>query len=160
MGQRAIRKGAKQDWELQVIPGAYYIDFDKEGSAGKRGKRQAASQKRRKRRKSHRIGRLLWGAGAVCLLAASLPAAGKMLLQERGRAQAERFLEQLQEGSREGYPEELLEMLEKNEETYEFVMGYPDRADYMGKEIDLSGEMQTGRVPLLLQWDMTAMGRI
>lgn len=150
MRQRTLQKGTKQDWELQVIPGAYYIDFDKEASIGKRGRRQAASPKRRRRKKSHRIGRFLLGAGAVYLLAVSLPAAGKILLQGR----AEQFLEQLQEGSKEGYPEELVEMLEKNEETYDFVTGYPDRADYVGKEIDLSGEIQTGHVPLLLQWDM------
>ena len=152
MGQRALWKERNQDWELQVIPGTYFIDFDKEDSTGKRGKRQTASAKRRK--KSHRMGRFLLGAGAVYLLAVSLPAAGKMLLQGRGRAEAEQFLEQLQEGFKEGYPEELLEMLEKNEETYDFVTGYPDRADYIGKEIDLSGEIQTGNVPLLLQWDM------
>ncbi|MCI9492252.1 MAG: C39 family peptidase [Lachnospiraceae bacterium] len=44
-------------------------------------------------------------------------------------------------------------MLDKNEETYEFVSGYPNRSEYIGKEIDLTGEAQGGEVPLLLQWD-------
>ncbi|MCI8483168.1 MAG: C39 family peptidase [Lachnospiraceae bacterium] len=45
-------------------------------------------------------------------------------------------------------------MLEKNEEAYEFVKGYPNRAAYMGKEIDLTKDCPAGEVPLLLQWDM------
>lgn len=153
MRQRILKKEANQDWELQVIPGTYYIDFDREDNTNRWGKRRVASPRRRKRKKSNRIGRFLLGAGAVYLLAVSLPAAGKFLLQGKGRAEVEQFLEQLQRGSGEDYPEELLEMLDKNEETYEFVTDYPNRADYMGKEIDLSGESQAGNVPLLLQWD-------
>lgn len=54
----------------------------------------------------------------------------------------------------EMYPQDLLELLEKNEETYDFVTGYPNRLDYIGKEIDIKDECELGKIPLLLQWDM------
>ncbi len=53
----------------------------------------------------------------------------------------------------ENYPEELLELLEQNEETGDFVKNYSNRAEYQGKEIDLSGDFEAGSVPLLMQWD-------
>lgn len=53
----------------------------------------------------------------------------------------------------DGYPEELLELLEKNEETYDFVKNYAKREKYMEKSIDLSEDYKAGTVPLLMQWD-------
>ena len=50
-------------------------------------------------------------------------------------------------------PDELLELLEKNEETYDFVKNYANREKYMGKTIDLSKDYKEGTVPLLMQWD-------
>ena len=50
-------------------------------------------------------------------------------------------------------PLELQELLEKYPETYDYVMGYSERAKYKGKSIDLSEELEEGEVPLLLQWD-------
>lgn len=50
-------------------------------------------------------------------------------------------------------PAELLELAEKNEETYEFVRDYPNREKYQKKEIDLSRECRSKTVPLLMQWD-------
>lgn len=55
--------------------------------------------------------------------------------------------------AQEAYPDELLELLEKNEETYDFVKNYTKRDKYMGKTIDLSGDYKKGTVPLLMQWD-------
>ena len=48
------------------------------------------------------------------------------------------------------YPRELIDLLERNPETEEFVLGYPfrDEAAY-----DLSQEDRSGGVPLFLQWD-------
>ncbi len=66
-------------------------------------------------------------------------------------SETEEFLKE-QEGN-EAYPEKLLELLDKNEETLEFVKDYPNRKKYMGKTIDLSNEVSAGEVPLLLQWD-------
>ena len=51
------------------------------------------------------------------------------------------------------YPQELLDMLELNQETLDFVQDYPNRADYQGKPIDLSKDYTSGQVPLLMQWD-------
>ena len=53
----------------------------------------------------------------------------------------------------EGYPEELISLLERNEETLDYVTGYTDREEFRSREIDLSGDYQAGQVPLLMQWD-------
>lgn len=53
----------------------------------------------------------------------------------------------------ENYPEEILELLEQNEETEDFVKDYFKREEYQGKEIDLNGDLEAGSVPLLMQWD-------
>ena len=53
----------------------------------------------------------------------------------------------------EGYPEELISLLERNEETLDYVTGYPDREEFRSREIDLSGDYRAGQVPLLMQWD-------
>ena len=50
-------------------------------------------------------------------------------------------------------PDDLLELLEKNEETYDFVKNYSEREKYIGKSIDLSKDCKEGNVPLLMQWD-------
>ena len=95
MGQKAWNRTENSDWELQVIPGTYYIDFDREDeyrrTKNRRKKRPAG---RGRKRKSHRIGRILIGAGALYLLAVILPAAGRTLLN--GRSEAEQFLNHLE----------------------------------------------------------------
>lgn len=48
---------------------------------------------------------------------------------------------------------DLADLLEKNPEAADFVACYPDRADYLGKDIDLSDDIVIGQVPLFLQWD-------
>ena len=52
-----------------------------------------------------------------------------------------------------GYPEELIELLERNEETLDYVESYPDREKYQDQFIDLTQDFQAGEVPLLMQWD-------
>lgn len=52
----------------------------------------------------------------------------------------------------EGYPESLITLLKKNPETREFVLGYPDNID-REYEIDLTGAVTKGTIPLFLQWD-------
>lgn len=144
MGQKALQRTKNYDWELQVIPGTYYIDFDQEDECRPlRSRQRKPAARRRKKKKSRRIGRILAGAAAVYLLAVSLPAAGRAISQ--GRTESERFLKQLEsERTGEAYPEELLEMLEKNEEAYDFVTGYPNRGEYMGKEINLTADDLAG----------------
>lgn len=50
--------------------------------------------------------------------------------------------------------EALQDLAKNNEEAKEFVDNYPNRAEYLGIEIDLSKEVQEGQVPLFMQWDM------
>ena len=50
------------------------------------------------------------------------------------------------------YPEKLLELLEKNPETKEFVFNYPFLKNKTF-DIDLSEYKNTNEVPLLMQWD-------
>ena len=53
--------------------------------------------------------------------------------------------------------QELQELAENNEETWDFVEDYPNRDNYLGLDIDLSDELNDVRnfneVPLLMQWD-------
>lgn len=50
------------------------------------------------------------------------------------------------------YPQELIDLLENNEETRAFVLGYPENKD---KEFDinLSKEAKSDGIPLFMQWD-------
>ena len=50
------------------------------------------------------------------------------------------------------WPEELLDLLEKNPEAQEFVLNYPIKKD-LDPEIDLTEYLDSSDVPLLLQWD-------
>lgn len=50
------------------------------------------------------------------------------------------------------YPDSLLILMEMNPETEQFVLGYLQNKD-MHPEIDLSGEVEQGTIPLFLQWD-------
>ena len=47
----------------------------------------------------------------------------------------------------------LNELLEKNEETEDFVKSYKDRDKYLDQPIDLGTDYEEGRVPFLIQWD-------
>lgn len=51
------------------------------------------------------------------------------------------------------YPQEIIELYEKNSETLDFVKNYNNREEYLSKKIDLSGDYKDGEVPLLMQWD-------
>ena len=54
--------------------------------------------------------------------------------------------------SKEQYPQSLIELLERNPETKQFVLDYPQKKNNSGK-IDLSGEITKGEIPLFMQWD-------
>lgn len=49
---------------------------------------------------------------------------------------------------------ELQALLEKNEETLDYVAGYPEREKYKNQVIDLTQDFISGEVPLLMQWDL------
>lgn len=145
-----------QRQELQFIPverNGYYergrvVEFRE--TARDRQRREVLQQKKRKRqlrrRRMHR--RCVIGICAVILMAAcyktnwftDLPLIGKTAKIERLQKQ-------------EDIPAELIELVGKNEETYNFVKDYSYRENYKNQTIDLSKDYQIGSVPLLMQWD-------
>ncbi len=50
------------------------------------------------------------------------------------------------------WPESLIALLERNPETADFVLSYPEEKD-LEHEVDLSGLADSETVPLFLQWD-------
>ena len=50
------------------------------------------------------------------------------------------------------YPEELIELIQKNSETEEFVLNYPLKKGTFSRE-SLTESLGTEKVPLLMQWD-------
>lgn len=53
----------------------------------------------------------------------------------------------------DSYPLLLAELLERNEETLDFVKDYPNREKYKSQPFDLTADFVSGEVPLLMQWD-------
>lgn len=106
-------------------------------------KRRLQSERRRKR-----IIRRLIKLGCYCvmlgLLAAVLVVAIKFY-----KSVTVPDVSQLE---KEGYPASLISLYEKNPETEQFVLGYFNNKD-KNVEIDLSGEVEQGSIPLFLQWD-------
>lgn len=114
-------------------------------------------RKTRRRSRKCRLAKRLFALGVLLIVLLCvcdiymdrLPADGSLpALQGTGEGSAE--LNSLQG---EDIPEELLELLDRNPETYDFVAGYQSRADWLGQDIDLSEEYVAGEVPLLMQWD-------
>ena len=112
--------------------------------------------RRRKRRLRKRIRRICLACCAVAFIGVWMEQtdwidgqtewrSGRAVKEEK--AKAERVAKQAD------CPKELAELLEQNEETCDFVENYPNRDAYIDQEIDLSGDVQAGRVPLLMQWD-------
>lgn len=142
-----IRPGEGQGKAIEII-GSF--ESDRIHSTAGRG---AKTTTRRKRRAILRRRRRICFA-AVLVIAVLFFLNGKTLLPtmfQIGTGRVQNFLRTIQ---REDYPQELLEMLEHNEETYDYVANYPNRDQYLTQEIDLSGVCQPGQAPLLMQWDM------
>ena len=107
--------------------------------------REQREQRKKRRRRARRrfLGKLVLAA-VFCIAVVFLARAGWKHLQSRMEVSPERLAE-------EGYPESLIELLEKNPETKDFVLNY---RNYPGlQEIDVSGEVKQGEIPLFLQWD-------
>lgn len=51
-----------------------------------------------------------------------------------------------------GYPDDVIELLDKNPETVDFVENYPKKKDSKPAET-IGDSLQPGSIPLLLQWD-------
>ena len=105
-----------------------------------------------RRRKAHRQ-RLTAGWLLVSVLLVILLAGISLLLGSGGTKKTRiRAFAAEKELPLDAWPAELIELMEKNPETEEFVLYYPLKKD-LRPEIDLSGSVQTSAVPLLLQWD-------
>ena len=141
-------------------------------SSARSSSARSSSARRKRRRRRQRICRIKQALGcvaAVFLICGGIIFVGTGGINDRLRSlwnlseeegqeietvqQAEKFLKSQKKGLVEEYPKELLELLEKNPETYDFVTSYPEREKYQGQEIDLTGEVAAGDVPLFLQWD-------
>lgn len=105
---------------------------------------QRKIQQRKRKRLIRRIIRFVWTCICLGILAAVLVLAVK-LYQHITPGDAEQMAE-------EGYPESLVELMERNPETKEFVRNYLKNKD-KDFEIDLSEEVTEGTIPLFLQWD-------
>lgn len=102
--------------------------------------------RRKRRRRRRRIAKVIvW-----MLFILALCCAASWLTENPIRSEATKP-EQLK--NREEYPKELVELLEQNEETYDFVINYPERETYQNKDIDVSEDCKGDGVPLLMQWD-------
>ena len=110
------------------------------------------SRLQKKRRRQRRRRRVLCCTGLIILALLLLHFTPVLIRHfESSDTNAEEFLAtQALEGE---YPQELMELLERNEETLDFVRSYPERAEYIGQPIDLSGDYVSGEIPLLIQWD-------
>lgn len=116
-------------------------------------RRRDRKQFYRRRRRQRRI-RLL-----ICFLVLAIPtAAGIVLIKNQfgdqiklvGMGLTNEKVREVMSRSEE-YPDELLELLAGNEETVDFVLNYPEMKDAAPAET--VGEVEKGKIPLLLQWD-------
>lgn len=137
--------------ELQMI------SIEREGVRQRDTRRQAQTQiyrqrtsknvRRRKKRRQRTIRKFCIVAVFLCLCI--IISRGKINFLPQS-SEADQFLKQMKE---ENYPQELIDLLERNEETLDFVENYPKREKYINQNIDLSKDYKQGKVPLLIQWD-------
>lgn len=109
--------------------------------------RTSKNVRRRKKRRQRTIRKFCIVAVFLCLCI--IISRGKINFLPQS-SEADRFLKQMKE---ENYPQELIDLLERNEETLDFVENYPKREKYINQNIDLSKDYKQGKVPLLIQWD-------
>ncbi len=120
------------------------------------GQRRRKRKGNRKKRLMRRLVRLVSVSLMMALLGITLVVAivfyrrlevfGVRTLTQEDYAAQRNYLEQ------EGYPESLIELLEKNPETKDFVFHYYENKD-KHPVIDLTEEVEQGTIPLFLQWD-------
>lgn len=117
--------------------------------------RRRAQQRKRRRKRMAEVLFMIFLVGVLCLVGHSfVKKSGEFSLISilRGRTlEQEEFLKS--QSGKEEYPQELLDLAEKNEEALDFVKDYPNREKYKEKSVDLSQDYTPGEVPLLMQWD-------
>ena len=71
--------------------------------------------------------------------------------EEKNETPEERLARVKEDAGRKGYPKGVIELLDKNEETIDFVEDYEEKKDLPAAET-LDAVTQ-GEIPLLIQWD-------
>ena len=117
-----------------------------DGRQGKRGKK-------RKRRRRHRILKSIFCIALIIPVFMAVLWAKNMISGRSSLAVMALVNPKVREimANKDRYPEQLIELLQNNEETVDFVFDYPEKKDTA--PADTVGEVVQGQVPLLLQWD-------
>lgn len=90
--------------------------------------------------------------GIVCSLRKTDQDGGNIVQWKRKDTETELSQEETIQNNADDYPDSLLQLLERNPETLQFVYDYPWAKDEEAN-IDLSDELSKGKIPLFLQWD-------
>lgn len=117
---------------------------------------KARGMRQKKRRKHKNKGRFI--ACAVFLVVGTMfflqfQSSQQASSQSAAYKHAKHALSGLTGSNARAIQKELEDMLEKNPEAADFVVGYQERDSYLGQPIDLTEDFETGNVPLLMQWD-------
>lgn len=117
------------------------------------GGRQGKRGKKRKRRRRHRILKSIFCIALIIPVIMAVLWAKNMISGRSGLAVMALVNPKVREimANKDQYPEQLIELLQNNEETADFVFDYPEKKDTA--PADTVGEVVQGQVPLLLQWD-------
>lgn len=157
------RGGVKQGREsLYIRQNTYTESGNKDSTSGTRVQKKTdrAGKKRKKRSCLGTFLRILFLVLGILVLA-YVALIGILLYRQKHPGKVD--FDALQDsrttsftgvfGESAGLEQEMQALLERNEEAAEFVKDYPNREKYLGKDIDLSEDVQEGKVPLLMQWD-------
>lgn len=117
------------------------------------GGRQGKRGKKRKRRRRHRILKSIFCIALIIPVIMAVLWAKNMISGRSSLAVMALVNPKVREimANKDQYPEQLIELLENNEETVDFIFDYPEKKDTA--PADTVGEVVQGQVPLLLQWD-------
>lgn len=117
------------------------------------GGRQGKRGKKRKRRRRHRILKSIFCIALIIPVIMAVLWAKNMISGRSSLAVMALVNPKVREimANKDQYPEQLIELLQNNEETADFVFDYPEKKDTA--PADTVGEVVQGQVPLLLQWD-------
>lgn len=117
------------------------------------GRRTGRNSKKRKRRRIRRIIKCIFCIALIIPVLTVVLWARDMITGRGNLAVMALTDPKVREvvAHKDQYPEELIELLENNAETADFVLGYPEKKDTAPAET--IGDVTQGEIPLLLQWD-------
>lgn len=117
------------------------------------GRRTGRNNKKRKRRRIRRIIKCIFCIALIIPVITVVLWASDMITGRGNLAVMALTDPKVREvvAHKDQYPEELIELLENNAETADFVLGYPEKKDTAPAET--IGDVTQGEIPLLLQWD-------